>query len=649
METLAEHFRTRPLPPRIKGLKPATSAQLEAAERAMAHTYWMTGFEKQEGEKIDWTGSSVADAEYAYTINRHYQWLELGRAYLRTHEDRFVDEIATLLHDWSARTVPLKWKDESSRSWRLCDIALRLRDTWIPVSDAIRQHPSLDARFWRAFLGSVHDQAEVVSHFRTDANHLLIESNGILDTGLHFPEFKRSKAWFRVGLSRLVQQTEVQVFPDGVHGELSPPYHRLALAEFTRGWEIVDLHGIQQPEELKTCLQKMWEYLASVVLPSGEIPLLNDGAAVNVSGELMAAAELFDRPELLYAGSGGEEGEEPNWRSRLFPQAGQAIMRSGWRREDLYLIFDAGAFGPHGHEDKLSVVCHAYGRPLLVDPGCSTYDFRNPFSKYFRSTRSHNTVLVDDHVQARYRIPATRYITPFRFAPARAPVWEVGDAGEYAEAIFDEGYQVSWREPLDRSVQHVRGVVFVRPDYWVLLDRLLGQGRHKHTRQFQFAPGDARLADHGGVETCYPEGGNLLVLPSEDDSIHIVKGSNDPVLGWCTVSYNAVEPAPMVLVEGESPLPCALVTVLFPYNEQIEWRPRPTVTRLPGGGVRLRIEHPGGEDLLVWPPPGAGAWSWEGLEGDGTERLVLVRRDGEGEIRSLVVGGGGPTLDGNPL
>ncbi|MDM7915211.1 MAG: heparinase II/III family protein, partial [Candidatus Eisenbacteria bacterium] len=397
IHALAEHFRTRPVPPMRPGIEvgPATDAQLEIADAALAHRYRMTGFERQEGKKIDWTGSQVQDAEWAYTLNRHTQWVEMARAWRRTGDPKYVREVVTLLHDWTARTEPLRWKDEMSPHWRLVESGLRMRNAWMQTSEALRDRPELDDRFWVDYLGSVNDQEQFLAHFRGDANHLLIEINGLLETALHYPEFRRSGKWLDIALGRLQQQVRAQVYDDGVNVELSPAYHRLVLEELMLARAAILSHGMMLPGDLDERIEAMWEYLASVVQPDGIVPSLNDGAVAKVDDDLVRVGALFDRPDFIYAGTGGREGTRPRWSSRCFPQAGQVVMRTGWTPEDLELTFDAGAFGgPHGHEDKLSVTCWGYGRPLIVDNGSYTYDPANRFHRYFRATAGHNLSLI---------------------------------------------------------------------------------------------------------------------------------------------------------------------------------------------------------------------------------------------------------------
>ena len=101
---------------------------------------------------------------------------------------------------------------------------------------------------------------------------------------------------------------------------------------------------------------------------------------------------------------------EPAWRakpparaavgSRLFPDAGLAVMAAG----DVRVYADAGIMGPgragHGHADTMSVVVRDGEREILIDPGTYTYVGEAAWRGRFRGTAAHNTVRIDGRDQA---------------------------------------------------------------------------------------------------------------------------------------------------------------------------------------------------------------------------------------------------------
>ena len=72
-------------------------------------------------------------------------------------------------------------------------------------------------------------------------------------------------------------------------------------------------------------------------------------------------------------------------------------MRSSWNPDALYLSVNHGPFaGFHTHNDLLDFELYAYGTPLAVDAGLGmTYD--DPlYVPWYKSSRAHNMVVVND-------------------------------------------------------------------------------------------------------------------------------------------------------------------------------------------------------------------------------------------------------------
>jgi hypothetical protein len=58
--------------------------------------------------------------------------------------------------------------------------------------------------------------------------------------------------------------------------------------------------------------------------------------------------------------------------------------------------------GGHNHNDKLSFELNLFGHDVFVDSGCPVYTAHPELRNFFRSTSSHNTILVDNQEQERW-------------------------------------------------------------------------------------------------------------------------------------------------------------------------------------------------------------------------------------------------------
>ena len=144
-------------------------------------------------------------------------------------------------------------------------------------------------------------------------------------------------------------------------------------------------------------------------------------------------------------------------------------MRSGWKPEDRYLLFDAGPFGyGHQHEDALSFVIYAYGKYMLVDPGNYPYD-SSEWRKYVLSTRAHNTIMVDGCEQHRRDRARQTYV----ISKPMPIQWDSDVKYDYASSTYEDGYA----HDNSVNVKHQRSVFFVKPDYWIVVDTLTSRRR----------------------------------------------------------------------------------------------------------------------------------------------------------------------------
>jgi hypothetical protein len=149
-------------------------------------------------------------------------------------------------------------------------------------------------------------------------------------------------------------------------------------------------------------------------------------------------------------------------------------------------------------------------------------------------------VLVDGQPQRRRGRPRSEYVVK----EPLPHVWESGAKSDYVEATFDEDFGGD----VKRGVRHTRAVLFVKPDFWVVLDRLAADDGKEHTYDALFhfdCPVTAegvRLVTQNGDEP------NLTVAARPDPgvSLKIVKGQQEPVQGWLVEpGIASVRPAPV--------------------------------------------------------------------------------------------------------
>ncbi len=278
----------------------------------------------------------------------------------------------------------------------------------------------------------------------------------------------RDPAWVRKALADpengFYHQMDISVSREGMWYENSWGYHFYTLralvimAETARRLGI-DLWGDER-------LKRMFTLPIEYTMADGMLPRFGDdvNSSVKSVGTLYEPAYHTYRDPRILAMLPGEPGFDglllgrpagatadlPVLESRVFEDAGHAILRTSGPAG----LTAAMTFGPyggfHGHFDKLSFVFYGYGKELGVDPGrARSQAYRLPIhSNWYKATIGHNTVLVDGRSQA----PATGRLTLF----------ERADGYVSAGAACDAAYP---------GVKHERFLVMTET-YLLALDRL---------------------------------------------------------------------------------------------------------------------------------------------------------------------------------
>ena len=332
----------------------------------------------------------------------------------------------------------------------------------------------------------------------------------------------------------------------------------------------------------------MYEYNLKAMDPEGMLPPLNDAGRTPVRQLLQEGHELFGREDFLWSATEGRKGTRPAFSSVAMPYAGQYVMRSGWEPDARFCLFESGPYGiGHQHEDKLSLFVHALGRELLTEAGTYRYD-QSAYRRYVLGTWAHNTILVDGEGQRRSGLRET-----YETDRPLDNLWLHNDLFDAADGAYSDGYGP--RRTI--QIRHERTVVFLRNDYWVILDRIDGEGEHRldilwHLKAKAAAQLPGTLAAHG-TDPGVP---NLLVVPAPHPGLALetVTGRHNPPLGFAPASRKT----PIPVLDYQLPIQgrATLAWVLFPYSDgvpsvSLSCRGEPTTARsssspIPAAGTR---------------------------------------------------------------
>jgi uncharacterized heparinase superfamily protein len=215
--------------------------------------------------------------------------------------------------------------------------------------------------------------------------------------------------------------------------------------------------------------------------------------------------------------------------------------------ERISVVVDCAELGyksiaAHGHADALSIVLSAFGREVLVDPGTYDYFTYPEWRTYFRSTRAHNTVVIDDQDQS-------VMLGPFMWgcrANSRIIEWNPWPQGGGSLVAEHDGYR-----RLKDPVMHRRSLELDPTTRRLTIVDEIGAGA-KHRVAIYFHLSELCCASvHSQNKVCIslPEGKVTLTLDPRL-KLTLCKGSEDPKCGWVSKGYHRKVPAPTVVAEG---------------------------------------------------------------------------------------------------
>jgi len=286
--------------------------------------------------------------------------------------------------------------------------------------------------------------------------------------------------------------------------------------------------------------------------------------------------------------------------SRYFPSFGQAVFRTGWGDEDILFAFKSSRMFTHGHSDPNSFVLYAFGEPLAIDPGCGGGGYTNPLYKtYYRYAEAHNLVLMN-----------------------RKRPWEWRTRGRTSDFVGSRFYDAVAGNVSNKGVTHRREVVFVKPHYVVIFDRIAAP-KDAEFNWLLHGPGKApkAVSVKGNTVTLTRGKARLeakMLLPAKLSHRIIDGHAGDGVGPHDYVSFDT----PTKAAQAQ------FLSVLWPYRGN---RPKALdqVTTIQAAGVLgVRVRRDGVTDMVLFADgkPGIAA---EGVSTNGTSCTV-----------SAVAGGG---------
>jgi len=229
--------------------------------------------------------------------------------------------------------------------------------------------------------------------------------------------------------------------------------------------------------------------------------------------------------------------------SCFYPDEGHFIFKNQTgNKKEVYLHFDAAPLGylsiaAHGHADALSFILHVDGRDVFADPGTYSYHTDPEWRKYFISTLAHNTVSINGESQALFG-GSTLWVTRYR-----TKILETYQ-DEYTDRVYatHDGYR-------SLGIRHSRKIEFNRKTNYILITDFLdssGTSEYRVEIPFHLSP-DCTVTKESENSFNITNGEAKVRLACDPQLMaEIIKGSENPKLGWYSGSFQVIKPASVI-------------------------------------------------------------------------------------------------------
>jgi hypothetical protein len=532
-----------------------------------------------------------SDVKVPYELSRLQFLPVLGKAHRLTGDDRYRETAKGLLSQWLQDNpvgVGVNWSLAMEAALRGMSICFLL-DLLFPFrSQEKRWVLNVTRSLWEHMN---YIEAHIEFSHLTRSNHYLSNILGLLclSVFLDGPGMAAKRERFR---RRIEKEILHQVYEDGGDFEASTGYQVLVAQMFTSALLLIRASEGKVGKSLLQRIEAMYHLMSAVASASSELPHVGDCDDGRVELLLDDLEQMLSLPvpqrnslrvsNLLGIGAslfGGARGtaEDAKWygiqagklaaghvpgtnshhstRLTVFPQSGIGVIRAGLA-ELLFFAIPNGIAGKgsHTHNDKLSFVLRLDGREVLCDSGTAGYTRDPALRNHFRTTRAHNTVMVNNLEQNTIYSGDT---TLFRIGnEAEVSCIEHGtENGVHFLRASHNGY-------LGIDITHTRTIRL--PDSGktgIIEDHLDGSGQHDVEVNFQLAPGCTVAKIEGGDTKVHCElngpRGLSLVFKAPGD---VCVDSRETLV---SMTYGGVTPAIRLCLSGRVTLPVCLVTELY--------------------------------------------------------------------------------------
>lgn len=571
LAALRDHYRAKYPLEEVSG-----AVDLETADNICRRVIQWGPYEAAEyGEDFDWEWDPRGDIEWVAAVYRFYWAAPLARAYAATRDEKYARTFVELATDWIAKH-PLENHTKTHpvyafwKGFAWLDIQTGIRAT--NICSAFRNLVHAEAftpEFLGVLLASLYDHQIKTAHIPMGVIHnkAVFEQRGFINIAYTFREFRESRRWMALALTRVEENFLAQTTADGVQREWSFGYHQGVLRDAVEIFGRMDAFGIAISDAFRERVRLMYDYIFWIASPDLGAPMFGDGSRPiketddrskwPLYDELVGATELLGDPKYA-ARATLNRAHLPAQKSRAFQEAGLYAMRDDWGPDQIHMALHCSppAISSHDQPDNGTFELYAYGRWLMPDTGFYTYGHDAEGRAWHRQTTVHQTLTLD------------------------------------GKDTSDDGRHLLWASEADGDVLvvengsypnliHRRSVWFVNREFFAFLDEAIGDAEGQLDLHFQFAPG----------EVAFDEAGKRAFTQFDDANVLVTTNCAASMIeeeGWFAWTYGSRVPRKAFRFALEDRAPTAFLTVVAPYRG----------TRVPEVSAALPEAFRAGEDRV---------------------------------------------------
>ena len=376
-------------------------------------------------------------------------------------------------------------------------------------------------------------------------NHQLHGLAGLYEMTIMYPEFPVMKLWNEMALNTIMEHISKEIKDDGFQFERASHYFKLDIMNYFRIHKISAVNGIKLPDLFERRFRKMFDAIMDLSRPDKSLPVLQDAQAFYQaqldSLDNNDAAELSDPKESLFMSIGAAEFSNPGYKyfsseqlppdlfwffrkeerdkyaalpavtpeikSVPLPDTKYFVMRTGWDKNDLFMVIDGGLaeYKPdHTHGGILGIALYGYGSELLP-----TYRVRysEPSYRYLKNSLAKNVAIADNILQGQGWISNSAKTGFGIWSRLPTPIvngWVTGDNFDYFSGSHN-GF-------ISDSVEYSRAVIFFKPYFWIVIDDFKSDAFHSYQQLWQ---GKFNLLSDCNGAVKISDSGKLYIIQSD--------------------------------------------------------------------------------------------------------------------------------------